>query len=188
MNNTSFFSLEPLLAHLRINRIKKYLKKNSRIIDFGCGSNFALLNCFPKKYFTKYVGIDPLASSKLINDSVEIIKSKIEKSIVKENNFDTVVMLALLEHVDDPEKIVNKAYKLLKKNGVVVATTPSIIAKPVLEFLSYKLGIVSKREIEEHKQYFTPRFIKNIFYNVGFKNVIIKRFEFGFNILIVAKK
>jgi hypothetical protein len=33
-------------------------------------------------------------------------------------------------------------------------TIPSVYSKPVLEFLAYKLKIISKDEILDHKQYY----------------------------------
>ena len=46
---------------------------------------------------------------------------------------------------------------MLKPGGLLVLTVPSWRAKPVLEFLSFRLGIVSRAEIEDHKRYFDRR-------------------------------
>ena len=45
-------------------------------------------------------------------------------------------------------------------------TTPSKKAKPLLEFLSFRLGVINKEDILEHKNYFDPNEIK-IHVNIG---------------------
>ena len=41
-----------------------------------------------------------------------------------ENNFDAVIIQAVLEHVLVPEKVVSEIYRVLKSNGIVYAETP----------------------------------------------------------------
>ena len=41
-------------------------------------------------------------------------------------------------------------------------TTPTRIAKPVLEFLSYRLHLINEDEIREHKHYFNKADIQEI--------------------------
>ena len=78
--------------------------------------------------------------------------------------------------------------KQLKSKGCLILTTPTKSAKPVLEFLSYRLGIVSKREIKEHQHYFDLQEIKTLFGNYG---LIVERksvFELGMNNYVLLKK
>jgi len=42
----------------------------------------------------------------------------------KENSFDNIIMTNLLEHVQEPQKVVNEAYRVLKPNGLIVVYTP----------------------------------------------------------------
>jgi len=42
----------------------------------------------------------------------------------KENSFDNIIMTNLLEHVQEPQKVVNEAYRVLKPNGLVIVFTP----------------------------------------------------------------
>jgi 2-polyprenyl-3-methyl-5-hydroxy-6-metoxy-1,4-benzoquinol methylase len=62
-------------------------------------------------------------------------------------------MLAVLEHLEHPFEVVSEIRRVLKPNGSLVITVPSVWSQPVLEFLSYKLGIVNKDEILDHKLY-----------------------------------
>jgi SAM-dependent methyltransferase len=42
----------------------------------------------------------------------------------KDNSFDTVMIIAVLEHVKEPQIVVNEIHRVLKKGGIVYSTTP----------------------------------------------------------------
>jgi SAM-dependent methyltransferase len=42
----------------------------------------------------------------------------------KSNFFDTVVSTEMLEHVEDPKKVVSEFHRILKKNGFCIVSTP----------------------------------------------------------------
>lgn len=142
--------------------VKAYLEEHVgiiRIVDYGCGQDvlykkYLDLKLPQYKSRIEYVGIDPLIHEKqhdLIGHA-EIIRSKFER-IKLPKKADIVVMLAVLEHVDDATVLLHSAMKLIKPGGMIVGTTPSPLSKYPLEFFSYGLGIISVREIAEHKRY-----------------------------------
>jgi hypothetical protein len=52
-----------------------------------------------------------------------------------------------------------------------------------------KRGLIAQTEdIHEHKKYFSEAELVALFEGVGFLQVKFRKFEFGFNNLIVAKK
>lgn len=162
---------EPMLekwARLyRYTRVTKTLstllqqKDHVVIFDMGCGQDilfYKYLELVFPQYIDKvfYVGIDPLIfGSRKIKKNVYIIKSVFEDLSDKLSGADMITMFAVLEHVDDPNELLHESMKRIKKGGGVYLTTPSFVAKPVLEFLSYGIGYISKREIDEHKNYFS---------------------------------
>ena len=66
-------------------------------------------------------------------------------------------MLAVLEHLSYPEDILKEIHRVLKKDGRLIITVPSKIAKPILEFLSYKMNVIDRLEIEDHKKYYNKK-------------------------------
>ena len=60
-------------------------------------------------------------------------------------------------------------------------TVPSHAAKPVLEFLAYRIGVVSASEIADHKRYFNKCDLLDIAERAGFALVQHRYFELGFN-------
>lgn len=47
----------------------------------------------------------------------------------KDNTFDTILCLEMLEHVDDTQKVVSELYRVLKPGGHVIATAPFMLAQ-----------------------------------------------------------
>jgi len=84
--------------------------------------------------------------------------------------------------------ILREIRRVLKNGGALIGTVPSKAAKPVLEFLSYKLGIVNEAEIRDHKQYFNKKDLLEIFAKAGFEKVEHRYFQFWMNNFFVASK
>lgn len=100
---------------------------------------------------------------------VEIAKAKVKKANLfvgdaqdidlKENTFDFVVCMDILEHVDDPLKVMNETIRVLKREGIAVITTPNPLWAPIM-WIAEKL----KMKVEEgpHKFIFLPGYIKKL--------------------------
>jgi 2-polyprenyl-3-methyl-5-hydroxy-6-metoxy-1,4-benzoquinol methylase len=182
--------LDKTIELLRLSKINKYIKPNLVILDLGCGYNGSLLNSISNK-IKNGVGVDLSVSDKKINKNIKLIEGKADNRIeLKSNSFDLVTALALIEHVENPGKMVKEAYRLLKKGGLFLITTPSVSSKPILEFLAFKLGVISYEEIKDHKRYYDIKSLKLLLIDSGFKanKININSFEFGMNILAIAKK
>jgi 2-polyprenyl-3-methyl-5-hydroxy-6-metoxy-1,4-benzoquinol methylase len=108
-------------------------------------------------------------------------------TLSQEKKFDCVLMIALLEHLENPEGLLKEIKKILKKNGTVIITTPTPLAKPILELLSFKLKLISETAIREHKHYFSKREIVSLLKKLGFSEVNHRFFEIGFNQIVIAK-
>ena len=188
--------LEPLARYFRFQKgVKEIGGKNFIIVDLGCGPKIRFYKFISQRNFEikKYIGIDPLLDESLkigINKNVRLIRASLSRRIpLKDGAADYVVGFAFLEHLNNPEKIVKESLRILKKGGKVIFTSPSNRARIVLEFLAFKAGLISKREILEHKTYFTKEILTCAFknYKKGF-TVKHQYFEFGLNNLIVIEK
>lgn len=142
--------------------LQSYLERSKRritIVDFGCGQDILYKKYLDLQFHdtarrVRYIGIDPLIHPHA-HDRIghaEIIRSKFEH-VSLSHQADIVIMLAVLEHVDDASALLESAARLLKPGGLILGTTPGPLAKLPLEFFSSILGIISVREIEEHKRY-----------------------------------
>ena len=103
-----------------------------------------------------------------------------------DGSVDAVTALAVLEHVDDPRQFVAEAYRILRPGGVCVMTTPSPGARPLLEFLAYRLKVISEADIRDHKRYLHRDDLYNLFRS--FQTVMVDHFQFGLNSRVKAVK
>lgn len=106
----------------QFKHILNYLnkKKPGKILDLGCGHGW-LLSALNNKW--KKFGLDVSEyASKNARKYGEIFIGDIEN--YKEKNFDVISALHVIEHHPKPEKLISKARKLLKKNGVLILETP----------------------------------------------------------------
>lgn len=175
--------LEPLLRKIRINRVIREIIKfdDCSLLDIGCGYNHELLSSV-EKYLQTGIGIDPKAEELSIG-KISTKKMLLDKKMPFGNNqFNIVTMLAVLEHLENPYEIVNEIARVLKPGGKLVITVPSRYSKPILEFLAFKIGIVSKEEISEHKKYYNKKDLYELVANMNdLKLTCHKYFQFGLN-------
>jgi len=186
--------LEKILAKLRFNKIigkLKNVKPLEQIIDLGAGFNGQLLvktlKLFPG--IKSAVGIDLSVAENAANSKIKLIEADLNRALpMPDNSFDAAISTAVIEHLADSQFTINEICRILKMGGSFLLTTPSRRTKKILEFLSLNLGWLDKTEVMDHKNYFTPVELKGMLSRAGFKNIEIKTFQFGCNILISCKK
>lgn len=183
--------LDVLIEIYRLLRVAKYINNiNYKILDLGCGYNAELLSLFSSK-IKQGVGIDFSVTKKSKGENIILLDGHVDKHInLKDNSFDVITALALIEHVENPSKMLQEAHRLLKKNGILLLTTPEVKSKRLLEFLAFRMGVISKREIKDHKRYYSKKSLTKILINSGFskEKIEIKTFEMGLNLFVKTMK
>ena len=103
--------------------IEKHINPNMNILEIGCGTGLMLSTIKAKKR----TGCD--LSEKLIkqfkHNGVKLIQADAEDMPFKDNQYDLVYNINLLEHVPNPKKAVKEAIRVLKKKGKYIAITPN---------------------------------------------------------------
>ena len=84
--------------------------------------------------------------------------------------------------------MVGEIARVLKPGGRLILTVPSKAAKPVLEFLAYKIGIVSEAEIRDHKCYYDRKLLAMLFADTALDIERHRYFQFGMNNYLVCRK
>ena len=174
--------LDRLIRYIRTREVIKEIRKGGIVCDLGCDEGHFLMSI--RKNISKGYGFDNKIKERKI-DNLYFLNKDINKEINIKASY--ITMLAVLEHLDNPQKAINNSYNTLEKNGKLIITTPSPKAKKVLELLS-KLKLIDSHEIEDHKKYFNKEEIYNLLANSRFKDIKIKKFELGLNLLAIAKK
>lgn len=147
-------------------------RKVFKILDYGCGVGTIDFYLAEKGY--SVIGID--ISSKAIIDANKSAKKmklnnrlqfyNLDKGLKKitNNKFDVVLCIEVIEHVKEDKKLANFLSEKLKKEGILILSTPSKNA-PL-----YKLGLT--KEFDQrvgHLRRYTPEGITKIVENSGLK-------------------
>jgi SAM-dependent methyltransferase len=191
---------EPFARIVRFMRGSLYIPRTKPLVlvDMGCGPKLRFFH-FARRIglrFKTYIGIDPLIEFGIIsafrdNPAIRLVKKHIgEKIPLPSDSIDCIMAFAYLEHIDNPRKIVNDMIRVVRPGGVIVLTTPSELSRPLLEFLTYKLHMISKREIDQHKQYFTREKLVSLVSPSNLRKVTLSHryFELYLNNLFIIKK
>ena len=173
--------LEPILRWMRVRRVINHIPKNSVVLDVGCGKTAAFLRAISYK-IKQGIGIDFKTENTKI-DNIEISQIRLESDLpFDESSFDVVTMLAVLEHIENEQQILQEIHRVLVPGGKLVITVPSVWSQPVLELLAYKLKIVSEAEILDHKRYYNREKLRKVLVEVtGFQEFHHKYFQCWMN-------
>lgn len=172
--------------------IREYIKKieersgkeKIRILDAGCGSAGVMLPLSMEERFDVY-GVEIFMHSEII-----IIKERtglpfhfniadIRKLPFKDNFFDWVLFLDTIEHIKNPEVACREIYRVLKKGGFCMITTPArfkylfkrdphfsifgllLFPNKVQKFIAKKIFKIKDYDVE--KIFFSPFSILRLF-------------------------
>lgn len=148
------------------------IKPSDHVLEVGCESG-GLLSRLP--YCKRLVGLD--ISPRALEDArinvhrrVELVEHDAEKPFpFPKQSFDVVICSQLLEHVENPDKVVKNIIPVVKKGSRVVFSVPD---EPFLETMKNffkKLSLlqilfpgIEEKQSEWHLQAFTKQKMKNL--------------------------
>ena len=147
----------PFTKWLRVIQVEGFMKPKENHLDIGCGDGYFLKrskcrNCW---------GIDQLYGESC------------DKLAFYNGYFDYVTMLAVIEHLDNPEDAFQEIHRVLKPGGRFIFTTP----KKSAEWL---LKLYAKEVEDDHKCYLDLIKIKELCYDL-FRLEAYNTFMLGYN-------
>jgi 2-polyprenyl-3-methyl-5-hydroxy-6-metoxy-1,4-benzoquinol methylase len=181
--------LEPMLRRMRIRQVLPIIRQYREcvLLDIGCGWDAKFLRSV-EAYVSRAEGIDARAPE-LHTQKLSTRRMTLAQSLpYADDAFDVVTMLAVLEHLSHPGAVIAEVFRILKPGGRLVLTVPSTAAKPVLEFLAFRLGIVSAAEIRDHKCYYNRRLLHQLLAQSGLVMEAHHYFQLGMNNFAVCGK
>lgn len=179
--------LTPYLHKVRTNIVTPHLKGN--VLDLDCGPANTIK--FLKKD-QKYVGVEHdknyVKTLRKRYPAYNFYAGDFEKDKLNlKDKFDTILLIAVIEHLANPENIISECAKLLKQKGSFIVTTPTPFGNNVVHKFGAKIGLFSKVAVEDHKIIYDYKKMKSLLNKYGLKIVKYKKFELGCNQLFKIK-
>ncbi len=158
-----------LTRKIRTNKALPFIPQVGVHVDLGCGPEKYLLSKSPCR--TK-IGFDKKLGQLLV-----------DKIDVEDDSVDCITMLAVIEHLEQPSEIIKECWRILKKEGVLIMTTPKAKSERLIKLYSAEF----RRNPSEHKHYYNYNSMQNLLRGY-FSIAVYKNFLFGLNQLFVCNK
>ncbi len=106
--------------------------KGRKILEIGCGSGWLTRNMVKKGYDVHVIDVsrksikEVLFSSKIARFNFNFVQGNALKLPFKDNLFDSVLMVGVLEHIADYMKSLKEINRVLKKEGRFICGVPNI--------------------------------------------------------------
>ena len=190
MGTKEFNALDLLICRWRSGIVRRHLRPGATVMDFGCGHQALFLRSVQKD-IKQGIGLDYDAAPARLAENLEIqqfhFKDRFE---FPDASFDHVAILAVLEHItrDEVDPLFREFRRILKDDGRVLITTPTPAAKPLLEFMAFKLKIISQPEIADHKHYYSEADLRALAARHGLEFSAYHKFLFGYNCFAALTK
>ncbi len=178
------FGLESLIRWFRFNRawkIHRTYPQATSILDIGSGRGFVLY------YLKKYFHFKRVVGTQISKPALEFSRNKLGLEVYghdlldidfREQKFDMVTMLHVLEHVTKPEEYIQKIYELLNDKGKLIIEVPNFNAWTRHLTGKYWLSL----DPEHHLTFFTPNSLIKLLEKHGLKIKKMNTFSFEYSI------
>lgn len=166
-----------LLMNWRISAVFPFVK--GRLLDIGCGTNQLV------KQYGNGVGVDVYPW-----ENIDLLVDDTSKLPFKGDTFDTITIIAALNHIPNRDYVLSEAYRLLKNDGLLIITMIDPRISKIWHFLRSPWDAdQNERGMKEGEVYgFTQHDLKALIELANFKVISEKPFMLHINNMIIAKK
>jgi len=186
--------LELLLTWLRTRKILPYVA-GGRVLDFGCGAHLRTLRAIGGRASAR-IGIDSWFKERetmTTDDGITVVGSFTDlRTVLSKGNIklNRILSLACFEHLEsgDLNEVLRELSTVATDDALLIGTVPTPAGKPVLEFLSYRLGLIDRTQIEDHKVYYNQDALRSAIRGTGWDMLEYRTFQFGWNSFFIFKK
>lgn len=182
--------LEKSIADYRVKWLKNELElpKKVRVLDFGCGDGLFLAQLRDSFPFFELYGLDlsmvAVEKGKRLYNLNNLVSGEINEETFPKDFFDLITMYHVVEHLQEPDKVLNRLFYVLKPGGKIVITTPN---EDYLLLKSFKVAcrvsrgysgkLLEKFYNKEHINSFTVLSLKYLMERCGFRVLKIHQDE-----------
>jgi SAM-dependent methyltransferase len=174
--------------------IRRHLpsRNDLEVLELGCGYRAMQLIALEPK-LKRGVGVDfQIAPELQTLEKFTFHQWAIERTLpnLESESMDVVMLISVLEHLADPQSVIQSAWRLLRRSGLLLVNVPTWSGKRFLEVSAFRLGFSSKVEIDDHKMYYDKRNLWPMLVSAGFKpsQIRLRYHKFGLNLFAAARK
>ena len=183
----AYTSFDRFVARCRFRAAAPHIRDGSTVCDVGCGAGAPFLHYLQSK-LASGVGLDEHAGVSALA-KISILSADIMSPLPLESGkFDHVTMLAVLEHLTEPARVLSEAYRILRPGGTLVMTWPSSAVDPILEILTRIKVVHQELGFDQHQPRIPKKQLKEMLIGIGFTRFQDGSFELGLNNWLVAHK
>ncbi len=179
------YQIDPEDTESTAAKILRLTGKGKRVLELGTAGG-TMTEEFKRRQCTVVgVEIDPLAAKKAELNCERMIVGDLDKldlvATLPEDRFDVVVAADVLEHLVDPQRLLNQLGKLLKPDGYLVVSVPSVGFNGLLgaiisgEFPYRETGLLDRT----HLRFFTRHELETLLVIAGLLPDIWEPVELG---------
>lgn len=161
------------------------------VLEIGCGSAITL-DMYDSK-IKGYVGIEYSA------DDVKKLKKKYPQAkffqrdldtdqLHLNKKFDTIISLAVMEHIFNQKFSFEELLKHLKPDGRIIITTPTPLGNDIVHRLGSRLGLFDREHHDDHIVIYNKERFGVLAQEFNAKIEKYKKFQLGCNQLVVIAK
>lgn len=184
MPTTQNAPLERFLARQRTRRVRS-LVAGHVVLDFGCGANaWAARTLQP--LCKRIDGLEPTLPAGSVH-GIQVVPS-LEQ--LHQHNYEVVIALAVFEHLHPPvlQQVLHQLHSITTADAVIAGTVPTPLARPVLELLSYRLGLIDPSQIRDHKVYYDDLWLAEVLKRTPWELEHYQHFQLGMNSFFTLRK
>jgi SAM-dependent methyltransferase len=174
--------------------IRRHLpgRNDLEVLELGCGYRAAQLIALESK-LKRGIGVDFQITPELQTlEKFTFHEGSIEQTLpnFESESVDVVLLISVLEHLAEPQFVLQSAWRLLRRSGLVLINVPTWTGKRFLELSAFRLGLSPKVEIDDHKMYYGKRDLWPMLVRAGFKpsRIQMRYHKFGLNLFAAVTK
>ena len=174
--------------------IRRYLPRRGdlEILELGCGFHARQLIAL-EPFIKRAIGVDfRIAPELRARPRYTFCEGPVEEALPKleQERLDVVMLISVLEHLREPQMVLDSAWRLLKPSGQLLINVPTWMGKTFLEFSAFRLGLSPQVEIDDHRMYYGKRDLWPLLVRAGFKpsQIRLRHHKFGLNLFAAARK
>jgi len=148
-------------------------RREGRLLDVGCGLGLFLLALDPARWERYGLEVMPAAHQEAARrlGADRIVTAELTAAEFPPEHFDVVTFWDALEHLPDPVRALNAAFRLLRPGGLVLLRLPNFAGYAARRFRQdwYELAI------PYHSYHFTPATLTRALEATGFRVRVLER-------------